>query len=228
MISKKQKTQKTKTYKIKKHKMNKKNTNNTLLKSKLTNSKLTNSKLTNSKLTNSKLTKKSKLKHNKHKNIIDKYCGYYKTDINGKINKNLYSSCKINKYCRKYKCQDIDNKMLKAKQKNIGFNYNKIIFDKIKESCNQNITDGDKIFKKKSKQCANNAIKQIFKENNMEEIYNKSKECDKITCIKEQKIFNQNLFRQKQIKLKKSQKAKITDNDVKNEVDLDLIERGDL
>ena len=218
MISKKQKTQKSKTYKIKKQK-----TNNTLLKS-----KLTNSKLSNSKLTNSKLTKKSKLKHNKHKNIIDKYCGYYKTDINGKINKNLYSSCKINKYCRKYKCQDIDNKMLKAKQKNIGFNYNKIIFDKIKESCNQNITDDDKIFKKKSKQCANNAIKQIFKENNMEEIYNKSKECDKITCIKEQKIFNQNLFRQKQIKLKKSKKAKIIDNDVKNEVDLDLIERGDL
>jgi hypothetical protein len=208
----------------------KQNTNNTLLKSKLTNSKLTKSKLTKSKLTKSKLTKKSKLKlkHKKSKNIIDRYCGYYKTGINGKINKNLYSSCKINKYCRKYKCQDIDNKMIKAKQTNIGFNYNKIIFDKIKKSCNQNITGDDKVFKKTTKQCANNAIKEIFKDNNLEELYNKSIECDKITCVKEQKIFNQNLFRQKQINLKKSQKAKIKENDLQNEVDLDLIQRGDL
>ena len=34
--------------------------------------------------------------------------------------------------------------------------------------------------KKKTKQCENNAIKKIYKDNNMEELYNKSKECDKI------------------------------------------------
>ena len=176
-------------------------------------------------------TNHSKSKHSKNKkktHIIDKYCGYYKTDINGKINKNLYNSCKINKYCRKYKCQDIDYKMIKAKQKHIGFNYNKIIFDKIKESCNQNITDKVLFNKKKNKQCENNAIKNIFKDNNMEELYNKSKECDNIICAKEQTIFNQNLFRQKQIKLKKSQKNKLNKIDLTTKVDMDLIKRGDL
>jgi len=217
----------------------KKLSNTTLLKSKFTNSNTitTNSAKSNKlKKTNkstksaksAKSKKTSKLKHKK-RHIIDKYCGYYKTDINGKINKNLYNSCKKNKYCRKYRCQDIDYKMIKAKQKNIGFNYNKIIFDKIKESCNQNIiSDDDIIFKKKNRKCQSNTIKQLFKDNNMEELYNKSKECDKIICSKEQKIFNQNLFRQKQIQLKNSQIQKIKENDLKNEVDMDLIQKGDL
>ena len=62
----------------------------------------------------------------------------------------------------------------------------------------------------------------------MEELYNKSKECDKIICAKEQKIFNQNLFIQKQIRLKKSQIEKIKENDLINQVDMDLIKKGDL
>jgi hypothetical protein len=193
-------------------------------------SKTSKRKTSKSKNTNTSHSKTKQFKHNKKTDNIDKYCRYYKTNINGKINKNLFNSCKINKYCRKYKCQDIDNKMIKAKQKHIGFNYNKIIFDKIKESCNQNITDEDKVLfnKKKTKQCENNAIKKIYKDNNMEELYNKSKECDKIICAKEQKIFNQNLFRQKQIKLKKSQKNKLTKIDLTTDVDMDLIKRGDL
>ena len=211
--------------KLKSKKLSKKstNTNTNLLKSKFTNN-TTLSKKTNK----SHKTKKSKIKHKKQ-HIIDKYCGYYKTDINGKINKNLYNSCKKNKYCRKYRCQDIDYKMIKAKQKNIGFNYNKIIFDKIKESCNQNIiADDETILKKKNRKCESNTIKKIFKDNNMEELYNKSKECDKIICAKEQKIFNQNLFIHKQIRLKKSQIEKIKENDLINQVDMDLIKKGDL
>jgi hypothetical protein len=117
--------------------------------------------------------------------------------------------------------------MLKAKQKNIGFNYNKIIFDKIKETCNQNKMDDDKVlFKKKNKQCEINVIKDIYKDNNLQELYNESKECDKVTCAKEQKIFYQNLFRQK--KMKKSQSEKIKETDFINEVDMDLIKKGDL
>ena len=221
MISKKQKSKSSSklSSKLSSRQSSKKIVNDTLLKS----------RITKSKNTKSNNTRKTKIKKNKKQHIIDKYCGYYKTDINGKINKNLYNSCKINKYCRKYKCQDIDYKMIKAKQNNIGFNYNKIIFDKIKESCNQNRIDEDKVlFKKKNKRCEINVIENIYKDNNLHELYNKSKECDKVICAKEQKIFNQNLFRQKQLKMKKSQTKKIKKNDLKNEVDMDLIERGDL
>ena len=63
-----------------------------------------------------KTHKLNKVKYNKRPHNIDKYCGFYKTDINGKINKKLYNSCKINKYCRKYKCQDIDSKMINIKK----------------------------------------------------------------------------------------------------------------
>ena len=201
--------------------------NNTLLKSKLSKSKLSKSKLLKSKL--------SKTKHIKIKrpHTIDKFCGYYKYDINGKINKNLYTSCKINKYCRKYKCQDIDLKMLNAKQNKIGHNYNKIIFDKLKSECPQNITEeDDKTIIKNKKKCEEKALKEIYKNNNMTEIYNKSKECDKIICSKEHNIFNLNLFRQKQIKLKKTKNKKQKTNngrsELENEVDIDLIKSGDL
>ena len=226
----KSKTTKSKTIKSKhiKH-TNKKHTNKKHTNIKHTNKKHTNIKHTNIKHTNKKHTNK---KHtNKKQHIIDKYCGFYKNDINGKPNKKLYNSCKINKYCRKYKCQDIDSKILKAKQKYIGHNYNKIIFDNIKSFCpvnNQSILDEDEIKNtKKQKQCEKKAIKQIYKDNNLEDIYKKSIECDNIICSKEQKIFNINLFRQKQIKLKKSQIKQIDDADFTNDPDHDLIERGD-
>ena len=204
---------------------------NSLLKSKskYTKSKYTKSKYTKSKYTKSKKTTKTKSKKNKKHHNIDKICNIYINDINGKPNKKLYNSCKINKYCRKYKCQDIDTKLLKAKQKYIGNNYNKIIFDKIKTLCPQNIIkqDDQTVIKKQNK-CTNKAIKQIFKDNHLEEIYKKSIECDNKTCTKEKKIFNINLFKQKQIKLKKSQlKQNSIVVDFENEVDHDLIERGD-
>jgi hypothetical protein len=193
---------------------------NSLLQSK---TRYTKTKNTKTKNTKTKM-KNAKRKKNKTKQNIDKFCNVYKNDINGKSNKKLYKSCKINKYCRKYKCQDIDIKLLKAKQKNIGNNYNKIIFDKIKLSCPQNIIKEDepKIIKKQN-QCVNKTIKQIFKDNNLEEIYKKSLECDNTICAKEKKIFNINLFKQRQIKFKKSDK---TNNII--EVDNDLIVNGDL
>ena len=194
----------------------------------ITNSLLkTKNKHTKNKHTKNKHTKTNKLKrpHN-----IDKYCKYYKTDINGKTNKKLYNSCKINKYCRKQKCQDIDSKLLKAKQTNIGNDYNKIIFDKIKSSCSENISEEDVLKNSKTqKKCVSKAIKQIYKDNNLTDIYKKSLECDNVTCAKEQKIFNINLFRQKKIHLNKSKIKLINNNNnFKNEVDHDLIVRGDL
>ena len=194
--------------------------NDTLLKSKLSKSQLSKTK----KNKNTKKTRKNKVKK---PHTIDKFCGYYKYDINGNINKKLYNSCKINKYCRKYKCQNIDLKMLNAKQKKIGHNYNKIIFDKLKSACPQNITY-DILFKKKKKKCEEKALEEIYKNNDMLDLYNKSKECDKVICSKEHNIFNLNLFKQKQIKLNKSQEAKIDETELKNEVDMDLIKNGDL
>ena len=177
-----------------------------------------------------KTHKLNKVKYNKRPHNIDKYCGFYKTDINGKINKKLYNSCKINKYCRKYKCQDIDSKMINIKKTKIGANYNKIIFDKILSSCPENLysSDDDKKNKQKKQKCISKTIKQIYKDNNIEDLYKKSIECDKIICAKEQKIFNNNLFREKQLKLNKSQVKILIDQDLPNEVDIDLIKNGDL
>ena len=207
--------------KTSKNKTSKNQTNNSLLKSKSTKNKT-------AKHTHTKKNKKTK--HNKKQHIIDKFCGFYKKDINGKINKKLYNSCKINKYCRKYKCQDIDSKFIKGKQKNLGFNYNKTIFNTIKTACPENLFmsfEDDNKFNKKQKQCERKAIKKIYKDNNLEDLYKKSVNCDNVICAKEQKIFNTNLFREKQIKLKKSQKKIIEANDFENEPDHDLIIRGD-
>ena len=209
---------------------------NSLLKSKTKTKKTSKtSKTSKTKLRYPSKTKtKTKTKNKKKQHLIDKFCKIYKNDINGKPNKKLYNSCKINKYCRKYKCQDIDSKILKAKQKHIGYDYNKIIFDKIKASCPQNIIkEDDPKLMKKQNQCVNKTIKKIFKDNNLNDIYIKSVECDKVTCAKEKKIFNTNLFRQKQIKLNKTHKKKNTSKyttkiDFENEVDHDLIIKGDL
>ena len=105
---------------------------------KITNSLLKSKTKTSKTKTSKTRTNKTKKNQVKRPHMIDKFCKIYKNDITGKPNKKLYNSCKINKYCRKYKCQDIDSKILKAKQKYIGNDYNKIIFDKIKASCPQN------------------------------------------------------------------------------------------
>ena len=146
------------------------------------------------------------------------------------MNKPLYKSCKINKYCRKYKCHNIDSKLLVAKQKNIGHNYNNIFFNALKTACPQNKVEdeiADSNLKKQRKQCEKKALKKIYKDNKLDDLYKKGNECDNLICAKEQKIFNTNLFRQKQIKLKKQQLDIIDKNNFQNEVDKDLIISGD-
>lgn len=62
--------------------------------------------------------KKAKLKYDRKKAgkiTIKKYCANYKHDYLGKHNKSLYNACKINQYCRKTKCKDIDSKFDKIK-----------------------------------------------------------------------------------------------------------------
>lgn len=184
-----------------------------------------------------KKTKKNTSKHIKRPHMIDKYCGIYKTDINGKSNKNLYKSCKTNQYCRKYKCQNIDSKFAIEKRKKLGNSYKNIIFNKMRTECpivykNEDVVEDteytDNMSTKKRKQCEQKLLHKYYKEHNMLELYKKTNECNKIICSKEQQKFNNNLFRQKQIKLNKSQLKNLEKQDLENEVDMDLIERGDI
>ena len=166
--------------------------------------------------------------HKKHHHSIDKYCGFYKTDVNGKINKKLYNSCKTQKYCRKYKCDNIDLKMTKLKQSKIGVNYNKIIFDKLLTSCPDNLysSDDEKLNKKMKKKCISKTMKNLYKDIGLEALYKKANECDTKICEKEQTEFNKNLFITKQMNLNKSQVELLEQE--KLDVDADLVKNGDL
>jgi hypothetical protein len=166
------------------------------------NSRIQNSKaknLNNLPLNNAKFINITKKKKNKPK-TIKQYCDIYKKDIIGKTNLPLFNSCKINQYCRKYKCKGIDNKFKKIQSKTLGNNYNTLLMSSVYSKCPSTISD------KNRKRCYNTAIKKFYKDNNLDEVYDKVIECDKKTCAKEKQIFYSNLFRtrknQKQIKQK--------------------------
>ena len=183
-------------------------------------------KNTKSKHTKSKHTKKSNTKLSnklKNKRGIEKYCSFYKNDITGKLNKQLYSSCKINKYCRKYKCKSIDEKMIKEQKKKLGQNYNTLILSSLRSACP--ITTDEDNYKNRIK-CETKALHKFYKANNLNELYNKVIECDKKTCSKEKQIFNTNLFRQRQIRLKKKQKEIIDADKYMKQADQEMIEKN--
>ncbi len=185
------------------------------------------------------LNKKSFLKKMKHsaKNkanlkkykprSVESYCGtFYKKDILGKVNKELYESCKINKYCRKNKCDKIDEKMVKEQTNKLGKNYNMFIQGYLRQHCPLTVTTKNRHL------CETKTLKKLYKKYDMDELYNKLLECDKITCAKEKEIFYTNLFRTKQIKLKKKQKIILAVEEAKEEDNLEpdmyLIKNGDL
>ena len=178
----------------------------------------------------SKLTSKSNINKTKHtkktsnklenKRGIEKYCKFYKNDINGKLNKQLYRSCKINKYCRKYKCKNIDEKLISEQKKTLGQNYSTLVLGSLRSACPL-IEEA-----KNRKKCESKALNKFYKENNMSELYNKVIECDKKTCSKEKQIFNTNLFRQRQLKLKKKQKEVIDEDNFMEEADIEMIEKN--
>ena len=172
-----------------------------------------------------KLKAKGK-KENKYKpRSVESYCGtYYKKDILGKVNKNLYESCKIHKYCRKTKCKKIDEKMVKEQTNKLGKNYNVLIQSYLRQYCPLTVTN------KNRQLCEKKILKKFYEKYDMDDLYNKLLECDKITCAKEKKIFHTNLFRTKQIKLKKKQKIILAELEEQEnpEPDMDLIVNGDI
>jgi hypothetical protein len=154
---------------------------------------------------------------------VENYCKtFHKIDILGKVNKNLYNSCKIHKYCRQTKCNKIDDKNAKELTKKFGNNYNMYIQSHLKENCPSTITS------KNIKKCENKTLKELYNKYGIVDIYKKLNNCDKVICAKEKKIFYNNLFRTKQIKLKKNQRILLAQKDKFEEPDMDLIVNGDL
>ena len=169
-----------------------------------------------------KLKGNAKLKKYKPRSV-ENYCKtFHKIDILGKVNKNLYNSCKIHKYCRKTKCNKIDEKNAKELTKHFGNNYNMYIQSHLKENCPSSIS------LKNIKKCENKTLKELYNKYGIVDIYNKLNECDKVICAQEKKIFYNNLFRNKQIKLKKNQRILLAQKKKLEEPDMDLIVNGDL
>lgn len=137
---------------------------------------------------NSKFTFKTQSSPKKLK-TIKQICENYKKDIIGNTNTTLYNSCKINQYCRKYKCKNIDKIFTNALTKKLGNNYNTLLMSSLYSKCPHTMQN------KTRKRCISSAMKTFYKNNDLDNIYSKVLECDNKLCSKERKIFNTNLFR---------------------------------
>ncbi len=158
-----------------------------------------------------KTNKREKAKGGKKKArkiTVKKYCDNYKNDYLGKQNKALYNACKINQYCRKNKCKDIDGKFEKIKSNKLGANGNILLMTSITSKCPIEMSD------KSRKKCLNKATKRFYEENDMTEIYNKVLECDKKICAKERQIFFTNLFRANKTKKRIRQPIQVSLEDI--------------
>ena len=123
------------------------------------------------------------------KNVKNDICKNYKYDVLGKENKKLYNSCKINQYCRKYKCKNIDKKFNKAKFNKIGVNNDVLLMSSIFRKCPITMNE------KNRQRCVKTATKKFYNSTKLGDMYNKVLECDKTTCANERKIFYKNIFR---------------------------------
>jgi hypothetical protein len=172
-------------------------------------SKLGNKK--ENKTVNKKEKSKQKAKRdsrNGGKITIKKYCDNYKHNYLGKQNKSLYNACKINQYCRKNKCKDIDRKLEKIKSNKLGANGNVLLMTSITNKCPIEMSN------KSRKKCLNKATKRFYEENDMGEIYRQVLECDKKICAKERQIFLTNLFRANKTKKRIRQPVQVSIEDI--------------
>ena len=167
---------------------------------------------------------KLKAKNKKYKPLsIENYCKtFHKLDILGNTNKELYKSCKIHKYCRKTKCKNIDEVNAKELKKRFGNNYNMYIQNYLRQNCPLTVSS------KNRNKCETKTLKDFYNKYGIGDIYTKLNDCNKVICSKEKKIFYNNLFRTKQIKLKKKQKLLLAKEKQLEEPDMYLIMNGDL
>jgi hypothetical protein len=139
---------------------------------------------------------------------IKKYCANYKNDFLGKQNKSLYEACKINQYCRKNKCKDIDRKFDKIKNNKLGKGGIALLLTSITNKCPLDLPN------KTKKKCLNKATKKFYEDNGLSDIYNKVLECDKKTCSRERQIFFTNLFRANKTKKRFTMQAQVKLEDI--------------
>jgi hypothetical protein len=156
--------------------------------------------------------KQGKQKDNKRKNAkkitVKKYCANYKHKYIGRQDKSLYNSCKINQYCRKNKCKNIDEKFDKMKNKKLGINNNLLLMTSITNKCPIEMPN------KSRKKCLNKATKIFYEETDMGDIYKQVLECDKKTCAKERQIFFTNLFRANKTKKRIQEQPQVNLEDI--------------
>jgi hypothetical protein len=160
---------------------------------------------------NKNINKKEKPKRDRRKGgkiTIKKYCDNYKHNYLDKQNKALYNACKINQYCRKNKCKDIDRKFDKIKSNKLGTNGNILLMTSITSKCPIEMSN------KSRKKCLNKATKRFYEENDMGEIYRQVLECDKKICAKERQIFFTNLFRANKTKKRIRQPVQVSIEDI--------------
>lgn len=169
------------------------------------------------KFNNNKINKLKYDRKKARKITIKKYCTNYKNDYLGKANKAIYNACKINQYCRKTKCKDIDQKFDKIKNNKLGTNGNILLQSSITSSCPIEMSN------KSRTKCLNKATKRFYENNNMDDIYNQVLECDKKRCAKERQIFYTNLFRTNKTKKRIRQSHQVSLEDIP---DQQMIERN--
>jgi hypothetical protein len=142
----------------------------------------------------SKSSNKSKKAKKGNFKTVANICNNYRFNVFGKENKNIYNSCKINQYCRKTKCKNIDKKFSDARIKKLGNHYSQPLMISVFKKCPVDMND------KKRKKCTAKAITEYYNKNDLGDIYNKVLECDKETCAKERKIFRENIYRANKLK----------------------------
>ena len=143
-----------------------------------------------------------------NKITIKKYCSNYKHKSIGKQDKSLYNACKINQYCRKNKCKDIDKKLDNIKKNKLGANGNILLMTSITNKCPIEMSNRSR------KKCLNKATKRFYEDNDMNDIYNQVLECDKKTCSKERQNFLTNLFRANKTKKRFIQPIQVNLEDI--------------
>lgn len=120
---------------------------------------------------------------------IKEFCEIYKKDILGNPTPVLYKSCKVNRYCRKTKCKNIDKKFKREVINKLGSSYNVLLQSSIFSKCPNTMPEA------RRPRCVKTAMKRFYNENDLGNIYSKVEDCDMKTCAKERQIFYTNLFR---------------------------------
>ena len=169
------------------------------------------------------LKKKSTNKKNKKKlhvgnpKTINQFCEIYKKNILGNSTKDIYESCKINKLCRKTKCQNIDKKFHNTAINKLGQDYKTSLLGYINSKCISDITNTGNKYKK----CLKKYTKKFYHNYKLGNLYDKILECNNKTCKNEYDQFNSNIY-----KNIKNKNVKNNNKNIEDQPDLEIIKNN--